>query len=474
MLHGLIHSARPAARWPSLPGPTQQRRKLLTLAIETSCDDTCVAILSRSCRHGVPGPDGPQRAQLHFHEKITARNTGHGGIHPIEALDSHRSSLAKLIDKSLRHLPVTSAATNNGENILTTDGDVKQKPDFISVTRGPGMRSNLSCGLDTAKGLATAWQIPMVGVHHMQAHTLTPRLVHAMAQKDESISTSENDTRLKPAFPFLTLLISGGHTMLVHSHSLLQHSILASTLDVAIGDTLDKCGRIILPDSIKSTTTDTAYGKYLSRYAFATPASFADWPIPSRRSDETDKPPNKYGWALQSPLSQTRDLAFSFAGIASRISSLMTTRSSSPTDDERLLLARSALGVSFEHLASRTVIALEALRSSGTAIPTLVVSGGVAANDFLRWFLRETLDARGFGHVDLVFPPVELCTDNAAMIAWAGLEMFEAGYTTDVGCNAIRKWSMDSTSADGGILGVGGWKKKVCRKGDLDSGEGEL
>ena len=124
---------------------------------------------------------------------------------------------------------------------------------------------------------------------------------------------------------------------------------------------------------------------------------------------------------------------------------------------ERILLARSALGTAFEHLGSRTVLALEKLRGEGVEISGLVVSGGVAANDFLRFYLRQMLDLRSFGHVGLIFPPVELCTDNAAMIGWAGVEMFEAGYRTDLGCEPIRKWSMDSRSEDGGILGIGGW-----------------
>ena len=151
----------------------------------------------------------------------------------------------------------------------------------------------------------------------------------------------------------------------------------------------------------------------------------------SRRGDEINKPLNKYNWTFRQPLGNTKDLAFSFCGIASLASKL----ASNPTisEDERLLLARTALGSAFEHLASRTIIALEALRRSdptSSPISTLVVSGGVAANPFLRHFLRAVLDARGFSHIELVFPPVSLCTDNAAMIAWAGMEMYEAGYRT--------------------------------------------
>lgn len=417
-----------------------RRRGLLTLAIETSCDDTCVAILEKHPKSTGDASTWLGAAKLHFHEKVTADNTGHGGIHPLQALDSHRASLANLVQKSMRSLP---SAEGQSVRVLDNEGTARKKPDFISVTRGPGMRSNLSCGLDTAKGLAAAWAIPMVGVHHMQAHALTPRLVHALDN-----SSPPHD----PDFPFLNLLVSGGHTMLLHSTTLTSHSIVANSIDIAIGDCLDKCGRYILPPSLLATTKDTAYGKHLSNYAFPHPSTFPTYPIPKRRLDELHKPKNEHGWSLQLPLSNSRQMAFSFAGIPSHVERQMS-QNPSMMDAERLLLARTVLGVSFEHLASRICFALESSRD----IKTLVVSGGVAANDFLRWFLRAVLDARGFEGVRLVFPPVALCTDNAAMIAWAGMEMYEAGWRTGLDVGAVRKWSMDPSAEDGGILGLDGW-----------------
>src|SRR5258708_6892972 len=116
------------------------RRNLVTLAIETSCDDTCVAIVAKT--------GGTRRL---FNAKITSNNARFRGIHPIVALEGHEEKLAGLIERSLPFLP------SNG------------RPDLVSVTRGPGMRSNLNTGLFTAKGLALAWGVPLVGVHHMQA-----------------------------------------------------------------------------------------------------------------------------------------------------------------------------------------------------------------------------------------------------------------------------------------------------------------
>ncbi|EXJ56632.1 hypothetical protein A1O7_06976 [Cladophialophora yegresii CBS 114405] len=424
-----------------------RRRNLLTLAIETSCDDTCVSILSTTNRHNSASAD------LLFDEKITAKNTGKGGILPTESLQSHQSNLSTLVESALPHLP-TALDPVGPRTIWLRDGNPVQKPDFISVTRGPGMSANLGLGLATAKGLATAWQIPMVGVHHMQAHALTPRLVNAMGKDGQ-----HDDDGHSPNFPFLTLLVSGGHTMLLHSKGLVDHEILATTMDTAVGDELDKCGRLLLPKEVQAGTPDTAFGKYLSAYAFRSPEDFASWRVPATRAEEIDKPRNEFGWRLSTPMAENRELTFSFSGIASQVKRLILARSNagSMNEMERLLLARSALGAAFEHLGSRTVIALEKLRAEGIQIDHLVVSGGVAANSFLRYYLRELLDRRSFGKTQLVFPPVEFCTDNAAMIAWAGFEMFGAGYSTDLGCAPLRKWSMDSHQPGGGILGIGEW-----------------
>ncbi|KAK5045870.1 hypothetical protein LTR84_008963 [Exophiala bonariae] len=419
---------------------SQLRRSILTLAIESSCDDTCVAILSKQ----------KGRATIHFNEKITSKNTGKGGIVPLEALLSHQEHMSQLVDTSLAWLPPVELETCSSKIMHLQNGERKRKPDFVSVTRGPGMLSNLSVGVNTAKGLATAWQVPLVGVHHMQAHMLTSRLVDAM-RTDQNESTST-----MPEFPFLTLLVSGGHTMLVYSKGLVEHEIIATTGDIAVGDELDKCGRLILPKHVQDSLPDTGYAKYLSKYAFEG-YNFEEWLIPKSRSDELDMSLNQFGWKIPIPLVRTRDLAFSFAGISSSVKRILDSRSVS--EEERLALARSTIGATFDSMGSRIIMALEMLRDRQVEISTLVVSGGVAANDFLRFHLRRTLDVRKMGHVGLSFPPVELCTDNAAMIGWAGIEMLEAGYTSDLAFHPRRAWSMDSESEEGGILGGGGWNR---------------
>ena len=424
----------------------RHRRTLLTLAIESSCDDSSVAILEK---YG-----SPPAAKLHFHEKITANTLAYGGIHPVIALESHQRNLAKLIKKAITFLPhaaegFSDASEKGGDTVwCKRSGRHLKKPDFISVTRGPGMRPNLFTGIDTAKGLAIAWQIPLIGVHHMQAHALTPRLVHALergkedaeaeartgyriAEEEAAVATRIRDDVSQPSFPFLSLLVSGGHTLLVHSRSLTSHEVWASTSDIAIGDAIDKIARHVLPVDILSESQTTMYGALLERFAFDSDNEDGNSSNISDK-DDSDKDPYSYSapltqndvlhrrcsprfhWGFTPPLSITRggrrakDLEYSFSGILTSVYRFMahkiapdgtvTFEKRDPetvSRSERREMAREAMRVAFEHLATRVMMGLNNLRKDNGAqgscldaevrkISTLVLSGGVAANRFLR------------------------------------------------------------------------------------------
>lgn len=480
------------------------RRLLNVLAIETSCDDTSVALVQhethQQCHTQSKTEWQADSLRVKFHQKVTANNDAYTGIHPLVALESHRRNLAPLIQKALdEHSDCIPERNGYGRCV-----------DLVAVTRGPGMRSNLAVGIDTAKGMATAWRVPLIGVHHMQAHALTPRLVTAMKnnailyrskgqlQEGEDIAMME----MEPQFPFLSVLVSGGHTMLIDSSDLTKHAVVAETQDIAMGDCLDKAARVILPPSLLKPP----FGQALEHFAFKTDIeSLSDhdevelvediggasacqcrgrsevqygYTPPSRRQDELARRPSNWKWSLAPPLAESkggekssRRMVYSFAGLLSAVERFMKFKISPdgtlsqefrPAEEislqERQDMAREVQRVAFEHLASRILLYLSDV-GKGWRGNTIVVSGGVASNYFLRHVLRRILDVRGYEHVKLSFPPVQLCTDNALMIAWAAIEMYQAGYTSSLDIEPIRKWHMDPKSEGGGILGVDGWLK---------------
>ncbi|KAI0596276.1 hypothetical protein F4775DRAFT_565472 [Biscogniauxia sp. FL1348] len=513
---------------------TRTRGSLLTLAIESSCDDTCVAVLEKL-------PSGA--ARLHFNRKVTSDHRDFGGVHPLTAVLSHTAHLAPLVQEAFRALPLE----NNGEPVagnddkgrtLWVDGVARARPDFVSVTRGPGMASNLATGLNTAKGLAIAWDVPLLAVNHMQAHALTPRLVSALEkdrERGENTSTTMGNEggeeeviadEPSPTFPFLSLLVSGGHTMLVRSRALTDHAILADAENIAIGDMLDKCARMIVPAEMlhgdpsttsTPTTSSTMYGPVLEKFAF--PSAVGDdeydygYTPPATRADEIKPFESSHGWTLTPPLAEMgRAMAFEFSGINGQVQAILHDRNSAVPLDERRLLARETMRIVFEHLATRILFALDGTgrpaklrprrggraaretksgvaENNGTGqditttrmmitetetetkmeqkdaeddeaqppIRTIVLAGGVASNRYLRHVVRSLLDARGHANVALECPPPALCTDNAAMVAWTGLEMYAAGWRSTLDVVAVRKWGLDPRGKDGGILGIGGW-----------------
>ena len=469
---------------------------LVTLAIETSCDDTCVTVLHKT----------GDAARILFNAKVTSDNRKFGGIKPDEAVQGHSSSLAGIVQAAIQKLPAD-----------------RPRPDFISVTRGPGIASALSIGLTMAKGLAVAWDRPLVAVHHMQAHALTPRLVEALANEQQQ-QQQPPQGGARPAFPFLSLLASGGHTQLLLTRSAVSHTTLAEAANVAIGDMLDKCARAILPPHILAETPDVMYAAELERFAFAptaqpgstqstpTPASptstYTYTPPPTRHAEIQPYTSPHHLWTLTPPFHARRDMAFDFSGLGGQVQAIMQRNPSMDTA-QRAELARETMRLAFEHLASRVLFALDGMRAAAAAagegegkrrkakakaeeeeeeegrglpppppVPkTLVVSGGVAANRFLMHVLRGVLAARGYGpeEVAVVRPPQALCTDNAVMVAWAGMEMWEAGWCSDLSVLPQRRWSMDDgcggletqTHAGGqqvierkGILGLDGWRRR--------------
>lgn len=338
----------------------------------------------------------------------------------------------------------------------------------------------------------------------MQAHALTPRLVAALEQynathdgADLSGAPLANGTgAMAPAFPILSVLASGGHTILIDSASLTSHTILGGTDDIAVGECLDKVARVVLPTDLLHAAKSTMYGALLETFAFP-PRDFNslppgsqsgltaqtylsehghihDWYIPPTNNEiAIERSRTKWGWSINQPLSKTgggnkiKTMGMSFSGLMTAVERLVRH----PTDpvtgkpskelrereidmEERQDMALGVMRAAFEHIASRVVLALQTTPNYASSKPAVVMSGGVASNAFLRHVLASTLCTYGFSDVQLFFPPPKYCTDNAAMIGWTGLEMFEAGHVDPLSIRAIRKWPLDEllTPVDDGFL----------------------
>lgn len=355
------------------------------LAIESSCDDSAICILRRE----------PDQVVLEAHEKVTLDSTKYGGIVPADAFAHHLRCIAPTISRML---------------------DLARRPqiDLVCATSGPGMYSSLAAGLQVGKGLALGWNVPFIPVHHMLGHLLTPR----------ALSSGK-----APGYPFMSLLISGGHTMLVLSRSLYDHKILANSLDIAAGDALDKCARqlgmrgVMLGKELDKFTKDPKLGPLPDNFTVSLPLE------------------------KKSQLTRAKYLSFGFAHFESVFP--QAEKKYGFVLNEQQESVRRHFGIKmqeaiFEHVGRKIELVLEdEIRqgkiSRGQRLD-FVCSGGVAANSFLRARI-QALDA----DLDIKFHFVDpkWCTDNALMIAWAGIELFEAGESPDLGAVPRAKWPLD-------------------------------
>jgi N6-L-threonylcarbamoyladenine synthase len=258
----------------------------------------------------------------------------------------------------------------------------------IAYTAGPGLIGALLTGASLARSLAYAWRIPAVGIHHLEGHLLAPLL--------------EPDP---PPFPQLALLVSGGHTMLIDVQAIGSYRLLGQTRDDAAGEAFDKTAKLLgLP---------YPGGPALAALAARGRAGVFDFPRPM-----LDRP----------------GLEFSFSGLKTAV--LHAVRGRELTDSLRADIARGVEDAIVDALSVKTLRALDE-----TGLDTLTVSGGVGANRRLRERLVQALSARG-GRV--YFPRLEFCTDNAAMIAVAGLARLAAGQHDSLAIGARAQWDLSS------------------------------
>lgn len=375
------------------------------LAIESSCDDATVALIHR------PKNQPPVLVE---HVKESLDNTMAGGIIPLDARNHHQKHLAPMVKDLLARHSI-------------------KRPDMVAATRGPGMIGSLSAGYNLAKGLSVAWDVPLVGVHHMLGHLVTPRFFQSLDQP-------------VPRYPFVSLLVSGGHTMLVLSKSALEHKVLANTVDIAIGDMLDKCAREL-------GITGSMLGKEMEAFV-------------NTKLDSPHNVPDEFVMPnpLQNKGGRVNLAAYSFAAYitALRIAQQKyfgSTQLNDLPEPTRQEIARRVQHAIFNHLATKTALALsQALESRiipRTENPLdFVCAGGVASNLNLRDMLRTHLSDLNLTHH---YPPPKWCTDNALMIGWAGIELWELGLCTDLSALPSAKWPIED------LMNFPGWRSSTCK-----------
>jgi len=335
------------------------------LGIETSCDETGVAIYSP--QQGIVAE--ALYSQIATHAEF-------GGVVPELASRDHIRKLAPLTREVLDKAQLKSS-------------DIAA----VAYTAGPGLVGALMVGAGFGRSLAQAWGIPAVGVHHMEGHLLAPLL--------------EDDA---PAFPFIALLVSGGHTLLVQVSGIGEYEILGESLDDAVGEAFDKTAkRLGLP---------YPGGPQLARLAEQGDASRFDFPRPLTRQPGLD---------------------FSFSGLKTHVVNLCRKLDldSDPSNEPQ---TRADIAAGFQ-LAVVETLAIKCRRAlEHTGLERLIVAGGVGANLALRVALTELTDSRG---ARVYYPRPEYCTDNGAMIACAGWHRWQAGQFEGLAMNVRPRWSLE-------------------------------
>ncbi len=335
------------------------------LGIESSCDETAVAVY-----------DDERGLLAHRLHSQVAMHQEYGGVVPELASRDHVRRLLPLVRETL------AAAASDRESI-----------DAVAYTAGPGLIGALLVGTAFARGLAYSWGKPAVGVHHLEGHLLAPLL----------------EART-PVFPFLALLVSGGHTQLVDVAGLGRYQILGETLDDAAGEAFDKTAKMLgLPYPGGAALARLAETGRSGRFVFPRPM--------------LDRP----------------GLSFSFSGL--KTAALVALRGRVPDDETRADVARGFQEAVVDTLAEKS---RRALRATGHR--RLVVAGGVGANRQLRQRLEAVAAECG---AELYFPRVEFCTDNGAMIALAGCLRMAAQAATGgdgqgLACRARPNWPLEN------------------------------
>lgn len=354
---------------------------LTVLGLESSCDDTAAAVVRRDERSDVQVMSNIVMGQNELHK-------AYGGVVPEIAARAHAEKIDLCVEQALQEAHVPLA-----------------KVDAIAVTAGPGLIGGVMSGVMCAKGIAAGTGLPLIGVNHLAGHALTPRLTDGLS------------------FPYLMLLVSGGHCQFLIVRGAQDFTRIGGTIDDAPGEAFDKTARLLgLPQPGGPSVEAQAKLGDAKRFRF---------PRPLLDRDGCDMSFS----GLKTALLRTRDDVLSSGALR--------------LQDQRDLCAGFQQAV-VDVLAEKTRRAVEYYMALSPAEPALAVAGGVAANGAIRAKLESLSSEAG---LRFTAPPLALCTDNAAMIAYAGLELFEVGTRDDMSLSARPRWPLDQTAAP--MLGSG-------------------
>lgn len=337
------------------------------LGIESSCDETAAAIL---CSHaGLLSNIVASQDEAH---------SPYGGVVPEIAARAHMSKIDAIIDQTVQDAGIDYSDLS-----------------AIAATSGPGLIGGVITGLMAAKGLALGLGKPLIAINHLEGHALSPRLTEACD------------------FPYLLLLVSGGHSQLLSVNGLGDYTRLGSTIDDAAGEAFDKTAKVM--------GLGFPGGPNVERWAAKGNDDAVSLPRPLLNRDSCD---------------------FSFAGLKTAVARAYAA--SDKSDGAKADLAASFQRAVADCLTDRVARAMTRFASDHPGPHRFVVAGGVAANATLRDALQATASQHDFTPI---FPPLQFCGDNAAMIAQAGLERFQAGHVDPLNAPARPRWPLDQAAA---------------------------
>jgi N6-L-threonylcarbamoyladenine synthase len=344
----------------------------LVLGIESSCDETAAAVVERRA-------DGSAKIVSDIVLSQVEDHAAFGGVVPEIAARAHVEALDGVIGAALRQAGVPLSAV-----------------DAIAATAGPGLIGGVLVGLTTAKAIALATNKPLIAVNHLEGHALTARLTDNLP------------------FPYLLLLVSGGHTQFLSVEGIGRYRRMGTTIDDALGEAFDKAAKLL------------------------------GLPYPGGPAvEQAAKRGNGTRFALPRPLTDRAGSDFSFSGLKTALR--LAAEEIAPLSDQDVAdLCASFQAAVTDVVANRARHAIGAFVNEHRVPGVLVVAGGVAANEAIRTALRSEAERHAFR---VVAPPIRLCADNAAMIAWAGAERLALGLTDTMDVAARPRWPLDTVSA---------------------------